>query len=496
MLYEAVKRLSRHSLIYAIGPAVHKIAGFLLIPLVTGYVGTTGNYGVLGMANVIIVIASQLLGINLLAGMSRYYTRYEDGEERAALVTTTLGMLLASTGVALIGGLLLATPLSTVILRSPEHTLVLRLALVILFFQLNGQVGMRYLQLREMSGTYGALQVLKLVLEIVLKVVFMVGLGLEHIGALYSVLVGEVLITLGLLGVILARLRFSFRMDMARRILRYSAPLIASGLCMFVLHQADRWVILLLRPECELGLYELGYKFGSMVNALLMQSFGLIWFPYIFSIHDEGHVRHVMRKIFTYFLFLSTAATLACALFAREMVVLLADPKFHESWPAIPVILAGYVFWAMYQLFQTVFFVRERTALTTWMTGLAAVVNIGLNLFLVPRVGYIGAAWATLVAFVLLAGVAWGIGERLMSVRYEPRVLAPLGLGAALYAAAMVLPLGSGWTLAAAKIGLLLLFPVLLWLGGYLTAQERSKLRALYRLARRVYSRKIRKIEA
>ena len=354
MLYQAFKRLSKHSLIYSIGPAVHKIAGFALIPLVTSYVGGTGNYGVLDYASVVIVIAAQLLGSNLLHGMSRFYSRYE-GRERGAVITTTMTALGCTTGLAMILALLFATPISAKIMPSAEDAPVLRVAMVILFFQLNGQVGMRYLQLREMSGTYAGLQVVKLFLEIGLKVLFMVGLGLEHMGALYSVLVGEILISLTLTTVIIKQLGLVFRLDIAKRLIKFSSPLIISGICMFVLHSADRFVITALLTKEDLGLYGLAYKFGSMVNALMMQSFGLIWFPYIFSIHDESHVCHVCRKMVSYFVMAVAGASLGCALFAREMVVLLVpEREFHECWVAIPIIMIGYCFWAMCQLFQTV----------------------------------------------------------------------------------------------------------------------------------------------
>ncbi len=86
MIADALKRLTQHSAIYALGPAVHKAIGFVLLPLVTVYIGTTGNYGVTEMAAVTIAVAAQVLGINLLHGMTRFYKEYETEAERRALV--------------------------------------------------------------------------------------------------------------------------------------------------------------------------------------------------------------------------------------------------------------------------------------------------------------------------------------------------------------------------------------------------------------------------
>lgn len=494
MLYQAFKRLSKHSLIYAIGPAVHKIAGFALIPLVTLYVGSTANYGVLGYASVLIAITAQLLGANMLHGMSRFYTRYE-GADRGAVITTTMIALAATTGVAMTLALIFATPLAAVVMPSREDAPVLRVAMVILFFQLNGQVGMRYLQLREMSGTYGGLMVAKLIVEIALKIVFMVALHLEAMGALYSVLVGEILISLTLSTVILTKLKLVFRVDIARRIIKFSSPLIISGLCMFVLHSADRFVITALLTKSDLGLYELAYKFGSMVNALMMQSFGLIWFPYIFSVHEEEKICHLCRKMVGYFVMAVAGVSLGCGLFAREMVVLLVpNPEFHEAWTAIPIILIGYCFWAMCQLFQTAFFVKERTGMLTLLTALAAAVNLGLNLLIVPHLGYIGAAWTTVIAFAVLAGAAYIVSERLMPIHYELwRMLIVIGLAAGLYGVNHVLPFESLLVLVPVRLLLLAALPGLLYVTGYFTPVEKSKLRALRRLGMRIVRRNMRR---
>ena len=77
MLTAALKRLTKHSVVYALGPAVHKVIGFLLLPLVTAWIGSRGNYGVVEMASVTLAVSAQVLGINLLQGMARYWAGYE-----------------------------------------------------------------------------------------------------------------------------------------------------------------------------------------------------------------------------------------------------------------------------------------------------------------------------------------------------------------------------------------------------------------------------------
>ena len=448
MIYESLKRLTKHSAIYALGPAVQKAIGFLLLPLIFFYIGETENYGVVDISGATIAIAAQCLGINLLHGMTRYYPEYATERERGTLVTTCLVLLATTTGVALLGAALFAADGARLLFDSTEYAGAFVVVAAILFLQTIGQVGMRWLQILEKSIAYGALTTAKTVLEIGLKV-WLLLVGLEFMGVLYSVLGGELVVAAALVVWMIRRLGLSFSLPMAKRLIRYSYPLVLSGLLMFVLHQADRFFVKEMRGLDDEGIYGAGYKFGTIANAMFLDAFGLIWFPYVFAVKDSEAVRVLCRKVLTYFVLVMTCASLALAIFSEEIVLALATPKFHDAHRVIPLVLAGYVAWAVYQVVSTVFYLRERTMLVTLLVGGAAALNLALNAVLVARFGYVGAAWATLATFAALAAGSWIAAERLMPVRYE--------------------------------IARVLLLPIALWTCGYLRAGEKEELRSLVR---------------
>jgi O-antigen/teichoic acid export membrane protein len=149
-------------------------------------------------------------------------------------------------------------------------------------------------------------------------------------------------------------------------------------------------------------------------------------------------------------------------------------------------VLAGYIFWAIFQIMHTSFYIKERTAWTSFLVGGAAIVNVVLNILLVPRYGYFGAAWVTLITFFILSVITYLASERIFPVHYElRRIVAPIALAAGLFVASLAIPEWPvGWVLLV-KLGLLALFPVVLLLGGYLSAQEKRKIRAFARMMRR-----------
>jgi len=299
VIYDALKRLTKHSAIYALGPAVQKVLGFLLMPLVLAYVVGAANYGIVDLSAVTIALAAQCLGINLLHGMTRYYAEYETEKERGTLVTTCLLLLGATTGTALAAAALFAGPGAQLLFGASEYARAFVVVAAILFLQTVGQVGLRWLQILERSVAYGVLTTAKTGLEIGLKIWFLVGLGLAYMGVLYSVLGGELVVAAGMLVWMVRRLGLGFSWPMAKRLLRYSYPLVLSGLLMFVLHSADRYFVKGMSGLAAVGIYGTGYKLGTIANAMFLDAFGLIWFPYVFAVKDPETVRTLCRKVLT-----------------------------------------------------------------------------------------------------------------------------------------------------------------------------------------------------
>lgn len=490
MLTEALQRLARHSAIYAAGPALQKLVGFLLLPFVTATIGGAAQYGIVEMGGVTLAIAAQVLGVNLMHGMTRFHAEAASPRERGEVVSTTLWILFATTGLAAAAAFLFPEIASEILVGTRTETKAAMVVFAILCAQTVGQVGLRWLQANERSGTYVAITTGKTVLEVGLKVALLL-LGMGSLGALLSVLGGELVVAVALTVTIAVKLSLRFSPAIARRLVVYSLPLIGSGLFMFVLHQADRWFVQRLHGEAAVGVYGVGYKLGAMGNAVVLEAFGLIWFPFVFAIASEDEARLVCRKVATYATAGFAFLTLGLALFADEIVRLMAAPEFAGAARTLPIVAFGYLFWALFQVLHTTFYLRKRTGHVAWLVGGAAVLNLGLNALLVPGHGDLGAAWATLISFAALAGGAWIAAERLWPVGFEARrIAAPIALAGGLAWCGTLLAdeWGASWV-AIAKILLLLALPAVLACSGFLDPAEQAKIKSLLADLRRPRTR-------
>jgi O-antigen/teichoic acid export membrane protein len=173
------------------------------------------------------------------------------------------------------------------------------------------------------------------------------------------------------------------------------------------LHFADR---ILLRElsgdegQTIVGIYGHGYKIAFLVTNMLLGPFIQIWQPWIFAIENPRERSALVARVGTYAVLTIATASLGVILFGRQGAILLAGrPGFYEAYKAIPWIAAGYVFWALYHVAQTVLFISKRTGRIVTINIVAVGVNLITCVFLIPIFGFEGAAMATLLTFAAIA---------------------------------------------------------------------------------------------
>jgi len=127
-----------------------------------------------------------------------------------------------------------------------------------------------------------------------------------------------------------------------------------------------------------------------------------------------------------------------------------------------------------------------RTRVFPWLAAAAAVVNVGMNLLLIPSFGMVGAAWSTVLAFAVLAVGTMVVAQRFYPVPYEyGRLARVLGVSAVVWVFAGALRIEGGVALLALQVaGLVLAFPVLLAALGFFDASERAAVGRMVERAR------------
>ncbi|HKX46757.1 MAG TPA: polysaccharide biosynthesis C-terminal domain-containing protein, partial [Planctomycetota bacterium] len=422
--------LFQHSLTYSLVPLLGRAISVLMLYFYAKWMHEA-EYGTSDLADLLFMALVQLLGANLLGGMTRYYFEHARAEDRAAVVSSCT-LVIGGLASLAVGTLLVFRTDLAPILISPGDAIVgdsemvdvLTIALLIVPLQLASQCGFYYLQILQRSRTYAALQLGKIVFELGLRI-WMVGFaGLGVVGYVLPVLIGEATATLIVTGWTLWSTRARFSWAILRPIVAYTLPLIPVGLFQLGLHYADRRLLALFSPAelalTYVGIYGMGYKLGYLVTAGMLGPFIQIFHPWIYGVADPDEQARKLARVSTYAIVAITAASLFVVLLARQGLDLLPeDRRYGEAWRVVPYIATGYTLWAVYHVSQVPLFIAKQTGPLVLVNALALALNIALNAWLVPIHGYVGSGIATMLTFLTLAGLGMLASRGAMRVPFE-----------------------------------------------------------------------------
>lgn len=187
------------------------------------------------------------------------------------------------------------------------------------------------------------------------------------------------------------------------RMLRYCVPLIPTATFWWITSVSDRYMIAAWLGSAENGLYAVAAKLPTILT-VLSSVFMEAWLFSAVTEQKEGGAAHLqfygaVWRTFAAGMVLSASGVIAAA---RLAVRLLAEEAYFPAWQFVPVLCLAMVFAAFSTFLSSVYVVSKKSTLSFWTALLGAGSNVLLNLLLIPRIGIMGAALATLASYVLV----------------------------------------------------------------------------------------------
>jgi O-antigen/teichoic acid export membrane protein len=470
-----LRGLARETAVYGLSTVLGRLIGFLLTPLFSHLLLPAEN-GVVQTVYSLIAFLTVVYGLGLDTAYLRLGRRGGEGDPDAF---TAAFAGVAATALLLSGATHLAAgPVAAALSLPPDAAFVVRCAAWIL--AADALALMPYAELRgsHRAAAYAAVKLAGIALNLVLAVAFTRGLGLGVRGVFLANLVASCA-SLVMLAPVLAS-RFG-RPDAARlrELAGFGLPLVAAGFGSMIVSVADRPLVAAIAGLAAAGVYGTCYKLGIGMM-LLVGMFDQAWKPFILQRAGRADADALIARVLTYFAAVAGWAFLGIAFFAEPVVTApllagkpLIHPSYWEGLGVVPVVSLGYLFNGLYFVMLAPLMLDKRTFGVSAAAWTGAAVNLGANLLLIPRWGYIGAAWATAAAYAAMAAAAWAIGRGTRAVPYEWGRLALLAAWTAAlwWPASLVAP--------PARLVLFAAYPLGLSLSGFLRAEELGELRSI-----------------
>lgn len=464
-----LRRLATTGAAYTAASILSKVIAVALLPLYTRYLSTE-DYGVAEVLFSAVVFASIIVRFGLIEAILRFY--YRDDEDPDEVVASTFAGLFWFSTVGALVALPFAAPLSELLVdeSAPE---LMRIAIGGLWVLTMWEFMLTLFRLEERARAFFLTTILNVIAAIALTVVLVVGLDEGARGLLLGSYATGAAFVLALIALQWRRLSLRFDPALLRRLFRFGLPTMPAEVSLYALNFVDRLIILRSVGAAEAGLYSLAVKFAQAVN-VLVRGFQLAWPPLAYSIRDDEEARRVYATVVTLF-------TAACAfvvagmwLFSRWIVRALAAPKFFESWEAIGLIAVAVTLYALYLVLVVILGRTGRTEFNLPAAVAALVVNIALNLLLVPSLGIVGAGLALVASYLVVLGLMYVFTQRLFPVPYEwGRLLRVVLTVAVLVGAAELLVPTEGALGLLLRAALFAAYPVVLWVTGFFSEEER-----------------------
>jgi O-antigen/teichoic acid export membrane protein len=412
------KLVQSTSLFFA-GGILNKAVPFLLMPVLTRYL-SAADYGVLGVFQVLVGFASPLMHLNLRGAINRFYFD-RDEIDFPRFVGNCIYLITVATVVVSLLLWVLAGPIGRIANYPPEW---LWAVVAMGYGTALTMIILGIWQVRQQAGPFITFQFLQTLTNFALSIWLVVGLHQSWQGRI----TGQVftLLAFGCLAVLVLDLRrwvsarpsFSYM----RRALAFGAPLIPHALGAVTVALINRIFLAHYKGLDAAGIYTVSFQI-ALVLQLMADSFNRAWVPWFFGKLQE-HRASMLRKIvigtYAYNGVIILLALLA-GLVAPWFLSFFVGPEFAPAGKYVLLLAMGFAFDGMYKMVTTYIFYTKRTYLLAFITLPVAVVNIGLNFLLVPRWGLLGAAWATMLSYLLTYLATWLVASRIYSM--------PWGLG-------------------------------------------------------------------
>jgi len=418
---------------------------YLLVPIYTGafaaaeYGVVTGLYAYVSFLNVVFTY-----------GMETTYFRFANrsGADRRELYDRTLSLLLVSTVVLTAVLALLARPLLGLLEIPAGHERYAVWVALILGLDALAAIPFARLRLENKARKFAAIKLAGIVANVALNLFFIVlcpavmsGKWLSSLQPLVAPLydptvgVGYVFLanlfasglTLLLLWRELLDFRFRLNVPLLKPLLRYAYPLMLMGLAGMVNETLDRILLPKWLPDnfypgqsslTAVGIYGACYKL-SIFMSLVIQAFRYAAEPFFFAQSTEKNSPATFALILKWF-------TLCCAVIFVGISLNVEDiggwflkrPEYLQGLAVVPVLLLANLFLGVYYNLSVWFKLTDKTYFGTYIGFGGAVLTIALNFLLIPLLGYMGCALATLACYFTMAMLCWRLGERHFPVPY------------------------------------------------------------------------------
>ena len=455
-----LKSLAKETAIYGVSSIVGRFLNYLLVPVYTiALPASSGGYGVVTNIYAWVALILVLLTCGMETGFFRFANKGQDDPMRVystTLLSVSIGSLVF---VAL--GLLFLEPIAGW-LEYGEHPWYIGMMMIVVAMDAIQSIPFAYLRYKKRPIKFAALKLLFIFLNIALNLFYYVILEGNDVG--YAFLFNLVCTSVVMVCMIPELRGFTYVLDkeLLKRMLRYSLPLVILGVAGILNQVADKIIFPFVYPDeavatIQLGIYGAASKI-AMIMAMFTQAFRFAYEPFVFGKSKEKDSREMYAQAMKFFIIFTLLAFLA-VMFYLDILRHVIGRDYWDGLRVVPIVMAAEIFMGIYFNLSFWYKLIDETRWGAYFSLTGCIILILMNIFLVPKYGYIACAWAGFTGYGVAMLLSYFVGQKKYPIQYDLKAIGMyVLLAAVLYVAAEYVSIDNIYLRMAYRTVLLLLF--------------------------------------
>ena len=455
-----LKSLAKETAIYGVSSIVGRFLNYLLVPVYTiALPASSGGYGVVTNIYAWVALILVLLTCGMETGFFRFANKGQDDPMRVystTLLSVSIGSLVF---VAL--GLLFLEPIAGW-LEYGEHPWYIGMMMIVVAMDAIQSIPFAYLRYKKRPIKFAALKLLFIFLNIALNLIYYVILEGNDVG--YAFLFNLVCTSVVMVCMIPELRGFTYVLDkeLLKRMLRYSLPLVILGVAGILNQVADKIIFPFVYPDeaeatIQLGIYGAASKI-AMIMAMFTQAFRFAYEPFVFGKSKEKDSREMYAQAMKFFIIFTLLAFLA-VMFYLDILRHVIGRDYWDGLRVVPIVMAAEIFMGIYFNLSFWYKLIDETRWGAYFSLTGCIILILMNIFLVPKYGYIACAWAGFTGYGVAMLLSYFVGQKKYPIQYDLKAIGMyVLLAAVLYVAAEYVSIDNIYLRMAYRTVLLLLF--------------------------------------
>lgn len=426
------------TLYYGLSSVLARLVNFLLVPI---YIKAfpAEEYGIVTIFYSIITFLAIIFSLGMETTFFRFTNQTKNKKELYS--TTAIILFFSSTICLLIGQIILKTSPSEYL----DFTFSKYIVWLFLITFIDTLCVLPFAKLRqeEKAKKFAIIKIVHVILNISLNLFFIIlcpfllkknpeffdwlnvvynsEIGIGYI--FISNLISSTLTLLLLFPVVYSQISWSnFSATLTKKMFRYAFPLIIAGLAYATNETLDKILIGHYLGSEKAGIYGLAYKL-SIFMVLFVQAYRYAAEPYYFNNFKKETFKSNYAQIMRYFVILASFIFLTISLNIDYIIKLLEwwspHKEYQQGLEVIPIILLAHLFLGIYYNLSMWYKLTNKTKYGAVISLTGAFITIIFNVILIPKIGYIASAWATLTCYFTMALISYSFSRKYYYIPYE-----------------------------------------------------------------------------